>query len=100
VGTFPFGGETSFPHAHPLPAVAAKLRGSNAQGELSGCGWRDGRGMAVKPRLGDAVLFFSFARGGSTDPASMHASCPTTGGVKWTATKWIHERKFNTVGWR
>ena len=31
---------------------------------------------------------------GEKDPASLHGSCPTTGGVKWSATKWIHTGKF------
>jgi hypothetical protein len=35
------GGETSFPHGKPLPAVAEKLRGM--QHEMSDCGWRNGR---------------------------------------------------------
>lgn len=54
----------------------------------------------MKPKRGDAVLFFSFKRHGGSDLASTHASCPTVGGVKWTATKWIHERKFDTGVWR
>ena len=88
------GGETSFPQGKPLPEVAQRLRG--AREELSDCAWRDGRGLAVKPRRGDAVLFFSFKRNGGSDIASTHASCPTVGGVKWTATKWIHEKRFDT----
>ena len=92
------GGETSFPQGQPLPAVAQRLRGMKDQ--LSDCAWRDGRGLSVKPKRGDAVLFFSFKRHGASDLASTHASCPTVGGVKWTATKWIHERKFDTGVWR
>ena len=92
------GGETSFPQGKPLPAVAQRLRGM--RDELSECAWRDGRGLAVKPRRGDAVLFFSFKKNGGSDIASTHASCPTVGGVKWTATKWIHEKRFDTGVWR
>ena len=55
--------------------------------------------MAVKPRRGDAVLFFSFDEAGRSDHASTHASCPTLGGTKWTATKWIHEATFETGTW-
>lgn len=91
------GGETSFPYGKPLPAVKERLRGM--QSTLSECGWRDGRGLAVKPKVGDAVLFFSFRKGGAPDAASMHASCPTLGGTKWTATKWLHERSFRTGVW-
>ena len=27
---------------------------------------------------------------GTTDPTSLHGSCPTLKGEKWSATKWIH----------
>lgn len=39
---------------------------------------------------------FSFPRSlhpdGTLDPASLHGSCPTLKGNKWSATKWIHVR--------
>ena len=92
------GGETSFPHGKPLPYVKERLRGM--KDTLSDCAWRDGRGLSVRPKVGDAVLFFSFDRKGNSDQGSMHASCPTLGGVKWTATKWIHERQFQTGVWK
>ena len=47
-------------------------------------------GMAVKAVRGDAVLFFSLDLDGKEDPTSLHGSCPTTKGEKWSATKWIH----------
>lgn len=31
---------------------------------------------------------------GETDPTSLHGSCPTTKGEKWSATKWIHVGPF------
>lgn len=93
------GGETSFPGARPTVETKARLRELHGDGKLSDCAWREGRGMAVKPRRGDAVLFFSFDEAGRTDHASMHASCPTLGGTKWTATKWIHESTFETGTW-
>jgi hypothetical protein len=31
---------------------------------------------------------------GSLDSSSLHGSCPTTKGDKWSATKWIHVGKF------
>ena len=91
--------------ATPRAATRERNRIAFDKNELSKCAWRDGRGMAVQPRKGDAVLFFSFHRNEETskferqDPASTHASCPTSGGVKWTATKWIHERAFVTGVW-
>ena len=99
------GGRDEFSDGHARAATRERNRIAFDKNELSKCAWRDGRGMAVQPRKGDAVLFFSFHRNEETskferqDPASTHASCPTSGGVKWTATKWIHERAFVTGVW-
>ncbi|KAM3230720.1 hypothetical protein ACQJBY_061102 [Aegilops geniculata] len=54
------------------------------------------RGYAVKPVKGDAVLFFSLHPNGTTDPDSLHGSCPVIDGEKWSATKWIHVRPFDS----
>lgn len=72
------GGETVFPNAE--------------EGKVSGPEWSDcaKRGLAVKAVKGDALLFYSLKPDGSTDPTSLHGSCPTTKGDKWSATKWIH----------
>ena len=29
------------------------------------------------------------------DKAALHAGCPVLSGVKWTATKWIHEVRYD-----
>ncbi|KAK3413329.1 hypothetical protein EUGRSUZ_I01897 [Eucalyptus grandis] len=50
----------------------------------------------VKPKKGDALLFFSLHPDTTTDDTSMHASCPVIEGEKWSATKWIHVRSFDT----
>ena len=75
------GGETVFPGA------AAKAAGP---------GWSDcaREGLAVAPIAGDALLFWSTTPDGAVDPASLHGSCPTTKGSKWTATRWIHGAPF------
>ncbi|KAF9609115.1 hypothetical protein IFM89_013369 [Coptis chinensis] len=52
------------------------------------------KGYAVKPRKGDALLFFSLHPNATTDPSSLHGSCPVIEGEKWSATKWIHVRNF------
>lgn len=49
---------------------------------------------AVKPNKGDALLFFSLHPDATTDPLSLHGSCPVIEGEKWSATKWIHVRSF------
>lgn len=51
----------------------------------------------MKPRKGDALLFFSLHLNATTDPLSLHGSCPVIEGEKWSATKWIHVRSFETV---
>ncbi|KAM7268824.1 hypothetical protein ACFE04_010990 [Oxalis oulophora] len=52
-------------------------------------------GYAVKPRKGDALLFFSLHLNATTDPKSLHGSCPVIKGEKWSATKWIHVKSFD-----
>nr|CAD1840355.1 unnamed protein product [Ananas comosus var. bracteatus] len=51
--------------------------------------------ISVKPKKGDAVLFFSLHPNGTLDGSSMHGSCPVIAGEKWTATKWIHLTPFS-----
>lgn len=57
-------------------------------------------GYAVKPRKGDALLFFSLHLDATTDSDSLHGSCPVIKGEKWSATKWIHVRSFDTAKWQ
>ena len=47
------------------------------------------QGLAVKAIRGDALLFYSLLPNGKTDPTSLHGSCPTTKGDKYSATKWV-----------
>ena len=92
------GGETSFVLGNPLEKVKERIEGTKDQ--FSECGYRSGKGFAVKPKVGDAILFFRLCEAGISDNNSMHASCPTLGGTKWTATMWIHERPFDTATWK
>ncbi|XP_073296151.1 probable prolyl 4-hydroxylase 7 isoform X1 [Primulina huaijiensis] len=80
------GGETVFPNSE------AKDR------QIKGDDWSDcaKEGYAVKPRKGDALLFFSLHPDANTDPSSLHGSCPVIEGEKWSATKWIHVRSFDS----
>ena len=48
----------------------------------------------MKPMKGDALLFYSLHPDATTDPLSLHGSCPVIEGEKWSATKWIHVRSF------
>jgi len=54
---------------------------------------------AVKPKKGDALLFFSLHPNVTTDPTSYHGSCPVIEGEKWSATKWIHMLPVDEI-WR
>lgn len=48
----------------------------------------------VKPRQGDALLFFSVSVNGTLDKHSLHGGCPVVAGTKWAMTKWIRNRCF------
>ena len=64
----------------------------NAEHKVTGEGFSEcaKRGLAVKAVRGDALMFYSLKPDGSQDTASLHGSCPTIKGDKWSATKWIH----------
>lgn len=51
----------------------------------------------VKPRKGDALLFFSLHPSAIPDPSSLHGGCPVIEGEKWSATKWIHVDSFDKI---
>ncbi|XP_058073829.1 probable prolyl 4-hydroxylase 7 isoform X2 [Magnolia sinica] len=84
------GGETIFPNSEG--------KGSQLKDDT----WSDcaKNGYAVKPKKGDALLFFSLHPDAQTDPDSLHGSCPVIEGEKWSATKWIHVRSFDSLGKR
>lgn len=79
------GGETIFP--------AAKGNFSSRAGwnELSECGKK---GLAVKAKMGDALLFWSMRPDASLDPSSLHGGCPVIKGNKWSSTKWMHVGEY------
>ncbi|XP_038905410.1 probable prolyl 4-hydroxylase 7 isoform X2 [Benincasa hispida] len=74
------GGETVFPNS-PI-----KLS-EQERADLSDCAKV---GYGVKPKMGDALLFFSLNPNVTPDATSYHGSCPVIEGEKWSATKWIH----------
>ncbi|XP_048129604.1 probable prolyl 4-hydroxylase 4 [Rhodamnia argentea] len=84
------GGETVFPNAEDPP----RRRASSTDDNLSECAKK---GIAVKPRKGDALLFFSLTTEAVPDPISLHAGCPVIEGEKWSATKWIHVDSFDKI---
>ncbi|KAI6690826.1 hypothetical protein NL676_027654 [Syzygium grande] len=79
------GGETVF------PAAKANFSAVPWWNELSECGKQ---GLSVKPKMGNAVLFWSMKPDGSLDPASLHGACPVIKGTKWSAPKWMHVQEY------
>ncbi|KAF2583342.1 hypothetical protein F2Q68_00002679 [Brassica cretica] len=62
--------------------------------DLSDCAKK---GIAVKPRKGDALLFFNLHEDATPDTLSLHGGCPVIEGEKWSATKWIHVDSFDKI---
>ncbi|KAF4751982.1 hypothetical protein FOZ62_006623 [Perkinsus olseni] len=50
--------------------------------------------IRVPPKLGRAVLFYSYDLEGKHDPASRHAACPVLKGTKWIAQRWFQGLDF------
>ncbi|XP_024974045.1 probable prolyl 4-hydroxylase 10 [Cynara cardunculus var. scolymus] len=79
------GGETVFPSAK------GNISAVSWWNQLSECG-KDG--LSVKPKMGDALLFWSMKPDASLDPSSLHGGCPVIKGNKWSSTKWIHVDEY------
>lgn len=75
------GGETSLPLAELIdPKRQVLVRPSECAKKGT---------LAVRPKKGDALLFWDILPDGKVvDRSALHASCPTLKGTKWTATKW------------
>ncbi|KVI02929.1 Prolyl 4-hydroxylase, alpha subunit [Cynara cardunculus var. scolymus] len=82
------GGETVFPSAK------GNISAVSWWNQLSECG-KDG--LSVKPKMGDALLFWSMKPDASLDPSSLHGGCPVIKGNKWSSTKWIHVDEYKVV---
>lgn len=80
------GGETIFPNA--------KVNSSSLPyyDELSECGKK---GLAVKPKLGNALLFWNVRPDATRDPSSLNGECPVVKGNKWSSTKWMHVGEYH-----
>ncbi|KAJ0249661.1 Prolyl 4-hydroxylase 2 [Hirschfeldia incana] len=84
------GGETVFPNA----VESSRRKLSVNKDDLSDCAKK---GIAVKPRKGDALLFFNLHEDATPDTLSLHGGCPVIEGEKWSATKWIHVDSFDKI---
>ncbi|KDP23952.1 hypothetical protein JCGZ_25340 [Jatropha curcas] len=79
------GGETVF------PAAEGNVSDVPWWNELSECGKG---GLSVKPKRGDALLFWSMKPDASLDPSSLHGGCAVIKGNKWSATKWMRVNEY------
>ncbi|KAK1423539.1 hypothetical protein QVD17_18843 [Tagetes erecta] len=79
------GGETVFPSAKGNVSAVPWWN------ELSECGKE---GLSVKPKMGDALLFWSMKPDASLDSSSLHGGCPVIKGNKWSSTKWFHVEEY------
>jgi prolyl 4-hydroxylase len=52
-------------------------------------------GIAVRGKLGDALLFQNVGADGQADMRTRHAGARVISGVKWLATRWIRERQYS-----
>eukprot|EP00474_Spongospora_subterranea_P009752 CRZ10210.1 hypothetical protein [Spongospora subterranea] len=68
------GGETVFPRFN---------------GEYSEDACTDENGFRVKPKKGNAALFFSMLPDGNLDQNALHGGCPVITGKKWAANFWF-----------
>lgn len=82
------GGETVFPNV-PVPPTQTREAG------FTECAMK---GLAYRPKKGDAVVFWSLRPDGTLDKGSVHGSCPVVRGTKWAATKWYHVAHFAMGG--
>ncbi|CAI9265239.1 unnamed protein product [Lactuca saligna] len=81
------GGETVFPEAK------GNISAVPWWNELSDCAKK---GLSVKPKKGDALLFWSMTPDATVDPSSLHGGCPVIKGNKWSSTKWIRVNPYYT----
>lgn len=81
------GGETVF------PAAKGNISSVPWWNELSDCGKK---GLSIKPKRGDALLFWSMKPDATLDPSSLHGGCPVIKGNKWSSTKWIRVNEYKT----
>lgn len=54
----------------------------------------DGGAIKVKPRQGDAALFYDLTTLNQGDTYSLHGSIPVVKGTKWALTRWMREKGF------
>ncbi|XP_031736349.1 probable prolyl 4-hydroxylase 10 [Cucumis sativus] len=77
------GGATVFPEAKKCASSARRWWKKLPE-------YGKDNGLSVKPKMGDALLFWSVKPDGTLDPTSLHASSPVVKGDKWVGVKLMH----------
>ena len=83
------GGYTFFPQSGKLPRPKSfKLV------TIDDC--HKNGGLIVRPKKGNAIIFYNIKPNGKTDALSLHGACPVVGkeNVKWGANKWVWTKAF------
>jgi len=92
------GGETVFPHGRPPeggPGALSTAQGPPPTGLFEPGSWEEEmvaqcqHCLAIRPRKGEAILFYSQHPNGRVDAASLHGGCPVLAGTKWAANFWF-----------
>ncbi|KAI5418764.1 probable prolyl 4-hydroxylase 10 isoform X2 [Lathyrus oleraceus] len=81
------GGETVFPYAK------GNFSSVPWWNELSDCGKK---GISIKPKMGDAIFFWSMKPNATLDTSSLHGACPVIKGDKWSCVKWMRADQYKT----
>jgi hypothetical protein len=101
------GGETVFSEAWPVDVpqherkhIMTAVRKLRETGDIEKAGIAEGSWeeqmvalcrtrLAIQPRAGRAVLFYSQLPNGEMDPMAKHGGCPVLEGSKWAANLWV-----------
>ncbi|CAI0412343.1 unnamed protein product, partial [Linum tenue] len=75
------GGETVFPFAKPIDYSSSSEKK------------RKRLGLSVKPKMGDALVFWNIKPDGNVDPCSKHAGSAVIKGDKWLALNFMRVNK-------
>ncbi|XP_038890926.1 probable prolyl 4-hydroxylase 10 isoform X2 [Benincasa hispida] len=81
------GGETVFPAAKQCVSSARWWKKLSESGN---------GGLSVKPKMGDALLFWSMKPDGTLDSTSLHGSSPVIKGEKWACAKLMRVKEYKS----
>lgn len=92
-------GDEYKPHLDTLPGVAnqrvATVLVYLNDGYDGGATAFPDAGLRVTGRRGDALVFRNLDSAGRPDPAARHAGEPVTRGLKWLASRWIRQHRYD-----